>query len=460
MENATHRGRWLGALLTAGVIAVCVGVVRADTPASPAQAVEAAKRAPEPPPDPMTQAGQRALQAARAGRQHVPSPAIIPEPQIPLRFSHRLHTAELGCVECHTTVPKSLRSSDVNLPVEATCFDCHDVDAAAAEPPGDPPSTCATCHPGYQASFPEGVEPSQTHKARVHPPQVELPPPNLKFNHKVHLDRGTQCATCHAGLDRVDLATPDNALPTMGTCLGCHDGKTAPKECRTCHVMLPNGRIDTMAGVTPLAPAGWYFGDAHDDRWLHDHRAVAVTNGELCASCHDPKECIDCHNGVTKPLKIHPNNWILTHPISARKNEPDCSSCHRAQTFCVSCHQLTKFAWEPGGKGKSDLAERGLRFHPEGWVQADWPSGDGRLPPRGPNHHSFQAQRNIRACTSCHTEETCLTCHNPKTFGALAVNPHPPHFGGSARCKAMLKRNHRPCLKCHELGGAEIDACR
>lgn len=458
MDDGTRRGRWLGALLMMAAVAVGVGVVRAATPAVSKVAV-ARDEGPRLP-DPFTQAGQAARFARKIGRQHVPSASIIRDQHIPLRFSHRLHVGELECVECHRTIPKSLRSADVNLPTEATCFDCHDVDAAAADPPGDPPATCETCHPGYIPEFPEGVAPSDTHKAKVHPPQVVLPPPNIKFNHKIHLDRGVSCATCHGDLARVDLATRENALPVMGTCLGCHDGKQAPNTCRTCHLTLPDGRIDTMAGDRPLAPAGWYYGDAHDDRWLHDHRQVAVTNGALCASCHDPKECIDCHNGVSKPLKLHPNNWMLTHPIAARKNEPDCSSCHRAQTFCVSCHQQTKFAWEPGGKGREDFEAKGLRFHPEGWVQADWPSGDGRLSARDPKHHGFQAQRNIRACTSCHTEATCLTCHNPKVYRALAVNPHPPRFGGSARCKSMLKRNHRPCLKCHEAGDAAIEACR
>jgi hypothetical protein len=453
MDDATRRGRWVGALLMAGAIAVGVGTSRADAPKPAASVAASADQAP--PPDPMTHVGQMAMQAKKIGRQHVPSPAIIRDQKIPIRFSHRLHVGELECVECHKTIAKSLRSSDVNLPAEATCFDCHDVDAAAESPPGDPPATCETCHPGYVAEFPEGVEPSETHKAKVHPPALDFPPPNLKFNHKIHLDRGVACATCHGDLSRVDLATRENALPVMGTCLKCHDGKQAPNACATCHLTKPDGRIDTMAGDRPLAPAGWYYGDAHDDRWLHDHRQVAVTNGALCAACHDPKECIDCHNGVSKPLKIHPNNWILTHPISARKNEPDCSSCHRSQTFCISCHEQTGFASR--SDGTSDFEARGLRFHPEGWVELP---GAGGVPPRSPNHHGFQAQRNIRACVSCHTEETCLTCHSPKAFGALAVNPHPPNFGDSARCRSMLKRNHRPCLKCHEAGSPAIEACR
>lgn len=409
--------------------------------------------------DPKTWKGQEAL-APRFGRHHTPSPLILPDQALPIRFSHNIHVEgeELECTDCHGSVTNSVRSSDVNLPEESTCFDCHEPNDAMEDPDeADPPAECSTCHPGYVADFPDGTEDfTETHLARLAPPTPEIPAPHLKFNHKTHLDKGVQCSTCHGDVGKLDLATRDNAMPTMGTCLSCHDGKQAPAECRTCHVTTPDGRIDTMSAGEPLKPAGWYMADAHDDDWLRTHKHTARQDDGYCNNCHLPKDCMDCHNGVSKPLKIHPNNWILTHPVAARKGNPSCTSCHKQQTFCVNCHQQTRVAWEPvvGGvpTGKQDLVSRGVKYHPDGWAS---------FPPNiTPQHHRFQAQRNINACAGCHTEETCLTCHNPGVYGAAAINPHPPGYGGSGLCRRQLQRNHRACVKCHTLGSAEISMCR
>ncbi len=394
------------------------------------------------PDDPMTSAGQRARERAKLGRRHLPSPVVFPDQQLPLRFSHRIHTELLECVDCHGGVRSSLRASDVNLPPMATCTDCHDLEEGLTAEGGDPPSRCSTCHVGYQAEFLPGADVNDWTQVKVHPPEVVIPTPNLKFNHKLHLDRGMDCATCHGDLTQVELATRDNALPLMKTCLTCHDGQQASAECRTCHLTEPTGRLETRFAAGRLVPGGWYYHDAHDDSWLQDHRAAAQLNEGYCANCHAPKECVDCHNGVTKPLKIHPNDWILQHPVAARKNAPDCASCHRSQTFCVDCHQLTKVAGDP--QDRANVPQR-LRFHPEGWVAATV----------GPDHHRFEAQRNIQSCTSCHTERTCVACHS----GDFGANPHPIGFAGSLRCREMARKNDRACVKCHQLGSPRLE-CR
>ena len=53
-------------------------------------------------------------------------------------------------------------------------------------------------------------------------PQVEIPPPYLKFNHQLHAKNQVPRATCHGDLSQVDLATRAQ-LPKMAQCLACHD---------------------------------------------------------------------------------------------------------------------------------------------------------------------------------------------------------------------------------------------
>src|SRR5690606_16962831 len=139
---------------------------------------------------PMTIAGQRARERARTGRRHLPSPIIYPEQELPLRFSHRIHTELLECVDCHGGVRNSLRASDVTLPPMSTCTDCHDLQDGLTPQGGDPPARCSTCHPGYEPEFLPGADALDWNEVKVHPPAVRIPTPNLKFNHKLHLDRG------------------------------------------------------------------------------------------------------------------------------------------------------------------------------------------------------------------------------------------------------------------------------
>ena len=93
----------------------------------------------------------------------------------------------------------------------------------------------------------------------------------------------------------------------------------------------------------------------------------------------------------------------------------------------------------------------GRRFHlpPEVWTTA----------PRGPQHHAWEAERNLNACVSCHTERDCTTCHATKGIaGGQGVNPHP--IGFRSKCGLALQRNPRPCLVCHDARDSQLGSCR
>jgi c(7)-type cytochrome triheme protein len=403
-------------------------------------------------------------------RPFTPSPVIFPDQEIPLRFFHDKHLAEdMDCTDCHDAAETSVRSSDILVPVglegEETCANCHDMEEGAD---ADPPSACSTCHTdAYKPTFPDGVARHETDKALNKPASMVFPAPRLKMNHKIHVDNKIACSTCHGDLKDVQVATRDNALPLMGKCLECHDGSTAPSECRTCHVSRADGRLVSTYGTELLKPAGHYRMDAHDDNYLKTHAQTARGDEAYCSQCHEENYCLKCHNGVSRPLKIHPNNWILIHPVSARRNNPTCTSCHRLQSFCVDCHQRSNVAHtetygtQGNGNGYSKLKYGG--FHPAGWVDDIVKKGS----VRGPRHHSFQAKRNIRACASCHVEKTCARCHSMTAqsgnFGfykGQGISPHGVGFSGSRKCKALIRTNKRMCVKCHSSSDPLLNNCR
>lgn len=381
------------------------------------------------------------------GSDLVPSPSeeIFPPQSIPLRFSHRRHVRDLKltCKVCHLAAWTSDAASDRLLPRPAeTCDACHDADHADlsdVRAGKDPNGRCDLCHQGASAGAGGRVA------------RVLLPAPNLRFPHGKHVARNIGCAQCHGAVADVDLATRDQ-LPRMPGCLTCHglDGPArgdAKGGCPTCHLTQADGRLQTSFSTGPLLPPVWLRGAAHDADWTERHKIVAGEDSALCASCHAAKECADCHDGRVRPRRVHPNDWLSMHPQAARQDNPRCASCHNEQTFCADCHRRTGVARDaPSG---NRLA--GRRFHPpaESWTNA----------PRGPQHHAWEAMRNLSACVSCHSERDCASCHATRGLsGGQGVNPHPVGFRD--RCGLALRRNPRPCLVCHPSGDRFLGMCR
>jgi hypothetical protein len=256
----------------------------------------------------------------------------------------------------------------------------------------------------------------------------------------------------------------------MASCLGCHDGRQATARCGACHLTEAGGRLKVAlasaataaaGGTGKLTPSGALRGvDGHGPTFRRDHAEAGRDEG-YCLSCHRRSECLDCHGGVVRPPDIHPSDYVSLHVVDARRNNPDCSACHRLQTFCVGCHQRTGVSADPEGglPGRQPHNPFGTgtqlkRFHPPGWVR----DGAGVvIGAATPSSHSLQARRNIRSCASCHREESCLTCHSADPIRGLGFSPHGPRFGATARCKALSSRNRRACLKCHDPTSREID---
>lgn len=383
-----------------------------------------------------------------------PSSVIFPAQRLTIRFNHRAHVQglKISCTTCHDRAKTSRNSADRLLPAGTRCDGCHGSDHAdRARVTSDPKeliSECGFCHLGYRPEDGNRVE------------RLVLPAPNLKFNHAQHVAQGATCQSCHGAVERIELATRD-ALPRMRACLGCHRGGAGASSgapsgaCSTCH-LSQGALLQTRFGSVSLLPPQWLKDSQHGPDWLVRHKSVAGDDSRFCGNCHSEKSCADCHDGRVRPRLTHPNDFLSMHAVAAQQNSPRCTSCHQQQSFCLPCHQRAGVA---ASGPFENFAERG-RFHPS---PAQWTEG-----PRSSRHHAWAAERNLNACTSCHTERDCVSCHSTRNVGGpgdglgagagRGANPHPPGF--RTRCGRALRQNARPCLVCHDPADPNLSECR
>lgn len=344
-----------------------------------------------------------------------PSPVssvIYPEQEIRLDFDHALHLKRLAldCVDCHDLAPSSTSTSDILLPREGACVKCH---APATRRDGRGSSElregCKRCHPRAEEIVKRSL----------------VPPAHLRFSHADH--DSESCQRCHTRVEVRDLATVDD-LPGMRLCLSCHDGRRAPRHCRTCHLTRPDGRLRTELGGEPLLPPVWMHDIEHGPSWTQGHALAATGHIRLCHTCHQDHECLACHDGNVRPREVHPGDWLSVHGSEARAGELRCRSCHRGQSYCTTCHARSGVAWR---SPPARAATTSSRIHRDpNWTASTAPT------------HGREARRALTTCVSCHAGRDCATCH-------AFVNPHPPGFQGR-RCRSLVRAGSRACLECHD----------
>lgn len=294
--------------------------------------------------------------------------------ELPTRFSHRLHVAELelACGDCHTQVRTSTQAADNLNPGNQTCLDCHDAEAV--------PSSWPT------------------------------PEREYRFSHQYHVDAlDLACGRCHAGIETMERTEP-GGLPAMAACMACHNGTAAERDCETCHTL---DRVE-------LVP------DSHRPGWSQEHGRRARITDSSCLPCHAASDCQECHDGGmlielagrrqspsvpelegsqgTILQRVHGFNYRFLHALEARGKSSDCIVCHDLDTghFCAECHN-------PG---------RNPGIRPVWHGGADWGtlavgSGGGR--------HAKLARRDLENCVACHDVQSedpiCLLCHMDRLPG-------------------------------------------
>lgn len=188
------------------------------------------------------------------------------------------------------------------------------------------------------------------------------------------------------------------------------------------------GLLDGLRSPPPRGRAAMPMPSSHTPAFLRNHGAAVGAPGEqACASCHTESQCSDCHAGLGAPVTLHPPGYLLLHGPEAVRNAATCASCHTPTRFCQSCHMDANVLPRP------DAAPRpGTTIHPPGW-----------LDPTAAVHHGTEARRDLLQCASCHTGESCASCH-------VDINPHGASF--VQRCGRMLDAAAPTCAQCHTPG--------
>jgi hypothetical protein len=259
--------------------------------------------------------------------------------KVELKFSHKLHVVEneIECSACHAMAESSLKGTDNLMPTMESCGSCHDVEDN---------EQCATCH-------------SDMDNPRSVPRVVDYFP---QFSHKMHLDDGLDCNSCHAGIASKTTVEPYE-LPNL-------------QDCQSCHIQKK------------IKPS------SHLPNYLHLHgdeaRSLAVVDQQTCKNCHSVQYCQNCHEGDNLDRTTHPLNYVFTHSLDARGKERECSVCHTERSFCVECHSQNMVM---------------PHNHTAGWAN--------RIPSDG-GRHVAEAQNDLESCMSCHEKDAqivCQKCH-------------------------------------------------
>jgi hypothetical protein len=146
--------------------------------------------------------------------QGQPSPKEAAAPVQPIPYSHKKHLAlGLKCEMCHTNPAPGIL---MTFPATGKCMQCHTEVAKDSEAI-------------------QKLSAYEKDKQQVPWVRIYAVPAWVYWNHRQHIQAGTNCEACHgrvAEMDKMKLATN---VTTMQGCVDCHKQRDAPVGCASCH---------------------------------------------------------------------------------------------------------------------------------------------------------------------------------------------------------------------------------
>ena len=344
---------------------------------------------------------------------------------------------------------------------------------------------CETCHAGVndaaQSVWPSAAQCTSCHDGTIEARVDWQPRPgprktNVRFTHPAHARAAAarnvadtalarNCAACHTERGASRMAV-QNAV--VGQCIDCH-GLTAPHfdvpsaACATCHMSLSEAATLTREDIarfpkpsshdTPGYAAGGHGKEARGPGPPGTPRAVAAS----CATCHVQNFCITCHVDA-------PESPVITALARDDRSPPFASSVvappsHASASFlrthgrdaqrrlatCATCHTQESCTSCHVGVPPRAIA----RLAKAGEGRAPGARVERRAPATHTrtfiDRHGSEASARPATCESCHVRDTCLECHRPE--GAQRTAYHPNGF--LTRHPSAAYTREASCSDCH-----------
>lgn len=368
------------------------------------------------------------------------------QPTDSIIFDHSWHAGGMGfpCENCHSTIATAADLSENHAPAMDDCSMCHELD------------NCDMCHTDLAHRGGPG-------------PIV----PTLGFSHENHLPRGgDDCTLCHT--DVTESAALPLQIPTMDTCLGCHEADLASERCDHCHIE-PEDQAQASDSIIfdhSFHVGGMGFGcaDCHTNvETATDLSSDLGTGMDPCTMCHQLDNCDMCHTNMTTTWsapEVPEPSLGFSHTSHLARADDDCGWCHAdaaesselplgspTMDTCLGCHNHEA----DYAAGRCDhchprLQEQPLTALAEFDHVGDWQQTHGLL-----------ARSESASCMACHGESMCADCHSsvapdmPAALFPEAVDRSLLHRGDWLATHSLEARTTPDsCDRCHSL---ETDFC-
>ena len=297
--------------------------------------------------------------------------AQIPEhlPRADLTGPRGREFAELRCAQCH----RDHKGHGAVVRAQDMCIDCHrEIRQWSAQAGSENVRDFAREHPPFRLQMPDPSQPGHLRRVRQAPGEQLVEHSNLKFNHKVHLDRAGMrtpqgrkrlaCGDCHRPNDDGMRMAP---ISMKQHCHSCHALTFDPEASQR---TLPHGPVEQVAAslrdfyahqalgrALPRDPAA--AATARPGTFVLDYKErqnVLVLANRQAQNVLDElfgkrKVCSTCHEA--KRIEAEPH-WSVApvHLTSTWMPRAQFTHARHATVECVSCHAIA------GSTRASDVA--------------------------------------------------------------------------------------------------------
>ncbi len=240
------------------------------------------------------------------------------------------------------------------------------------------------------------------------------------------------------------------ALPEVrGQCVACHAGvvdRARPelppmKQCFSCHEHQDEwdaGSCTPCHDRQDLARTMPVSFLKHDDAFVRHHGDLMAERQQalLCQTCHTQAQCQECHD-VSQDLTIEIRRLERIEAVQVHRGDFMVRHGIEARSEparCLSCHTTDTCDSCHALRGVSANLGDPRSPHPPEWVGTNTASS---------NFHGVWARRDILSCAACHEAgpaTNCIPCHK---VGAYGGNPHPRGW------KSARGTNTEMCRYCH-----------